>query len=419
MPRSGTRFALLAASLVTIQVLTGQTRTAEIEAERIEKENRLRPESVSRGENILLQIKQRKIIERFSAGYNGVRVRLGAMATGSGFAFGPEFVREDLAGGRLRVNASAMISTRWWQKYEAGITAPSLARGRLTLRAEAIRRIYRSLEFYGEGPESSLGKRSAYRLRDHLVQGIGVVEPIRRLRFGGALGGLWASPGDGKRDALGDTNVVFNAASAPGLFGDRTWLRGAVFTQFDYRDNPAGPKSGGNYVTEYTWHGDRSGGGFSFRRWDIDAQQYIPMFNKTRRLAVRARLTMTETAAGQQVPFYLQPTIGGSDDLRGYRPYRFTDRNAVVYNAEYRWEVFSGLDGALFFDAGKVMPTRGRLQLSDLETSAGFGLRFNARNRTFMRVDVGFSHEGAMVWVKFNDPFLPRLFGAGTSQPLY
>jgi hypothetical protein len=73
-------------------------------------------------------------------------------------------------------------------------------------------------------------------------------------------------------------------------------------------------------------------------------QQYILFFNKTRRLALRARMTMTDSAAGQQVPFFLQPYLGGSDDLRGFRPYRFTDRNAVVYNAEYRWEIFSGLE---------------------------------------------------------------------------
>jgi hypothetical protein len=31
---------------------------------------------------------------------------------------------------------------------------------------------------------------------------------------------------------------------------------------------------------------------------------------------------------------------------------------------------------------------------------------------------VGFSHEGAAVWIKFNDPFTPRLFGAGSGHPL-
>ena len=91
----------------------------------------------------------------------------------------------------------------------------------------------------------------------------------------------------------------------------------------------------------------------------------------------------------------------------------------MVMNAEYRWEIFSGLDGALFADAGKVFPRRGLLNFHDLESSAGFGLRFNARNATFLRIDTGFSQEGFQVWLKFNDVFLGRLFGTTTGQPVY
>jgi outer membrane protein assembly factor BamA len=143
------------------------------------------------------------------------------------------------------------------------------------------------------------------------------------------------------------------------------------------------------------------------------------LFNKTRVLALRAKTTMTDTDRNQLVPFYLQPIIGGSDDLRGYRPFRFNDRNSLVMNAEYRWEIFSGLDGAIFADAGKVAPRRGLVNFKDLESDVGFGLRFNARNRTFIRLDVGFSHEGFQVWFKFNDVFLPKRFGTSAGQPVY
>jgi outer membrane protein assembly factor BamA len=152
---------------------------------------------------------------------------------------------------------------------------------------------------------------------------------------------------------------------------------------------------------------------------DVDLQQYIPFLNKTRRIVLRAKGIFTESDEGQRPPFYLRPTIGGSDDLRGYRFFRFNDNNAVIYNAEYRWEIFSGLDGAAFFDAGKVMTRRASLAFSDLETSAGFGLRFNARNATFVRIDVGFSHEGFQVWFKFNDAFNQQRFGTTIGQPIY
>lgn len=410
---------VLLIGLAAAMAALGQTRTAEIEAERDSKAARAQPDDISGLERALLEVKRRHIIERITEGYNGLNIRLGNMATSSGFALGPEFVREGLYGGRLRVDASALLSTKVWQKYQAGITMPQAARGRLALRAEAVRRDYRALEFYGQGPDSSRGGRSAYRLVDNALQGAAALLPLRRVHVGGFLGGLWTDVGGGRDKALANTGAVFTEASAPGLTNQATFLRKGIFGQVDYRDDSAGPKSGGNYVVQHTWYDDRSLGAFSFERWDIDVQQYVPFFNKTRRFALRARMIMTDTAPGQRVPFYMQPYVGGADDLRGFRPYRFTDRNAVVYNAEYRWEIFSGLDGALFFDAGKVMPHRGWLKFSDLETSAGFGLRFNARNRTFMRLDVGFSHEGFGIWLKFNDPFLPRQFGTGIGHPLY
>ena len=407
------------AALAVAGITAAQTRTAEIEAARDAKSERLRQETVSSFERVLLEIKERKVVERLTYGFNGLRGQFGDMATGSGFAAGPQFYREDIGDGQLRISASASISTRLWQKYQAGVSLPRLAGGRLALAFEATRRDYRSLEFYGSGPDSKRSGRTAYRLEDTFLEGVAAVQPLRRVRLGASLGGLWTDIGAGRRDGFASTDAVFNDNQAPGLFRQSTFLRSGVFGQFDYRDNPAGPKAGGNYVSELGWYHDRSGGAFSFRRWDIDVQQYIPFFNKTRRFALRARMSMTDAAPNARVPFYLQPTLGGSDDLRGFRPYRFSDRNAVVYNAEYRWEVFSGLDGALFLDAGKVMPRPGRLSLADLELSPGFGLRFNAANRTFIRLDVGFSHEGFGLWLKFNDPFLPRLFGTGTRQPLY
>ena len=105
------------------------------------------------------------------------------------------------------------------------------------------------------------------------------------------------------------------------------------------------------------------------------------------------------------MPFYLQPTLGGSEDLRGFRPFRFYDDNLAVVNAEYRWESFSGLDMVLFADAGKVFHQRSQWNLKDLETSVGFGFRFNVRNSVFMRIDTGFSHEGYQLWLKFNNVF--------------
>jgi outer membrane protein assembly factor BamA len=144
---------------------------------------------------------------------------------------------------------------------------------------------------------------------------------------------------------------------------------------------------------------------FSFSRLDLEAQQYIPFFNQRRVIAMRARIQATDPHEGQLVPFYLQPTLGGADDLRGFRAYRFYGNASALANLEYRWEVFSGLDMALFADTGRVFNRWQEIKLRDFETSYGFGFRFNVRNDVFMRIDTGFSHEGFEVWLRFNNVF--------------
>ena len=81
----------------------------------------------------------------------------------------------------------------------------------------------------------------------------------------------------------------------------------------------------------------------------------------------------------------------------------------MLLNAEWRWEVFSGMDMALFGDAGKVYQQADAVNFDQLQTAAGFGMRFNARNNTFLRLDIGFSREGYQVWFAFGDGFAPAL----------
>ena len=114
---------------------------------------------------------------------------------------------------------------------------------------------------------------------------------------------------------------------------------------------------------------------------------------------------MTRTADSEAIPFYMLPTLGGSEDLRGFADFRFRDRNLVVVNAEYRWEAFSGLDVALFADAGQVAAKVSDIRLRDMKTAAGFGFRFNTAKKVFYRVDVGFSREGTRVYMKFGNVF--------------
>ena len=111
-------------------------------------------------------------------------------------------------------------------------------------------------------------------------------------------------------------------------------------------------------------------------------QQYIPLFNQRRVIALRARSELTYKNADQTVPFYMQPVLGGSNDLRGFRPFRFYDDNLLVFNAEYRYEIFAGWTWPCLPMPVRCSGTKRSWNFSDLEGSYGVGMRFNARNST-------------------------------------
>jgi outer membrane protein assembly factor BamA len=102
------------------------------------------------------------------------------------------------------------------------------------------------------------------------------------------------------------------------------------------------------------------------------------------------------------VPFYLQPSLGGHNTLRGYTDYRFHDRNLLVVNVEARFAVFTHVDAAVFADAGNVAARVSELNLD--KRSYGVGWRLHSRESTFARLDLAHGAEGWNVLVRLSDP---------------
>jgi outer membrane protein assembly factor BamA len=285
------------------------------------------------------------------------------------------------------------------------LALPRLANDRAFLTLQSTHRNFPQMAYYGPGPDSLKTGRSNYRLEDTRAGFRAGVRPFSHLRLGvtGSLLKVNVGPGTDKRYISADRQ--YSSFVTPGIDQQTDFLQGGVFTEYDYRDIPGGPRSGGYYSAALTYNGDRDLKRYTHRRLDTEVQQYIPLFNQRRVIALRGRSELTWKNAGQTLPFYLQPVLGGSNDLRGFRPFRFYGDNLLVFNGEYRYEIFAGLDMAVFADAGKVFMSKSELNFRDLEGSWGVGMRFNARNTVFMRIDAGFSHEGFQVWVKFNNVF--------------
>ena len=128
----------------------------------------------------------------------------------------------------------------------------------------------------------------------------------------------------------------------------------------------------------------------------------MPLWTRRSVLALNGWGLFSPPAAGGDIPFYLLPSLGGHNTLRGYTDYRFHDRHLLGVNVESRWTLFSHLDAAAFVDAGNVAARVGDLDLA--RTSYGTGVRLHTGTSTIARFDVAKSREGWQFVFRLNDP---------------
>ena len=140
-------------------------------------------------------------------------------------------------------------------------------------------------------------------------------------------------------------------------------------------------------------------GTYSHRQLDLEGQQFFPYLNQQRVLALFVKARFAYAGGDDRVvPFYLLPQLGGNFELRGFNQYRFSDNNTFMAAIEHRWYAFSGLEMALFLDAGKSVAEKGNVDFSELNYSGGIGLRVRVRDAVLLRMDVATSREGTR-WI--------------------
>src|SRR5262249_12291635 len=145
-------------------------------------------------------------------------------------------------------------------------------------------------------------------------------------------------------------------------------------------------------------------GVFTFRQFEAEGVQFIPVTaERNWVLALRGWIVGSQVPSGNQVPFYLLPSLGGNNSLRSFEDYRFHDQNLLLANVESRWALWTHLNGALFLDAGNVGPRLQDLNLDKL--SVGGGLRLHTEKATFARFDVAYGADGWAVVFRTSDPF--------------
>jgi Omp85 superfamily domain len=396
---------LFALAILLTPELEGQSsenesagRLDQIQEQRLEKSGSLRLEQPTTTEKTFIRLGH--FMRRVPIGFH-----VGGLGPGHGF--GIDSVLEwNTYSGHVPVRLWGSASVHGF--YSAGTAGElrNFSTHDLTFALEGSHADAPQLEYYGPGPGSSIHNRTNFRKEDTLFNFRFWLGAHRHLAPACRFGELLQHVGPGTNRRLATTQSVFGPDEAPGIDVQSNFLIGGCSAQLDFRDVPENPQKGTYVEGRYDRYYAQSHDQFSFHRFSALAEQYVSFLNQKRVIAMRAKTDLSLHSGDQAVPFYLQPTLGSDTDLRGFRRYRFYDENSIALSAEYRWEINTGFDMALFVDFGKVFHRPGELSLSGMERSAGFGLRFRSRKSlASARLDTGFSREGVQVWLKFGRLF--------------
>ena len=378
------------------------TRLGLIELARRQKDATLWPERESPLVGRVNRLMDRGLIEgiRTGEGNNGWQLLLAGTRPAQGQTYGIGYRRSDLFNDILTARVTARGTLAGAQLYDGELQVNRLRRSKDTF-VNVYAKYERSphMDYYGLGANSRKEDRTRYQLDTASINGRAGYRFTRSLNAGIDLG-----YGAAHNSAVNDEDVPsietkFDATTAPGLFDDTTFSSYGAFAAYDSRDLVRGPRSGGFYGIEFKRYIDMDAGTYSHRQLGVEGQQFFPYLNQQRVVALFVKARFAYTGRDDRVvPFYLLPDLGGNFELRGFNQYRFADNNAFMAALEHRWYAFSGLEMALFVDAGKTVPEKGRVDFSGLNYSGGIGMRVRVRGAVVLRMDVATSREGTR-WI--------------------
>jgi hypothetical protein len=269
------------------------------------------------------------------------------------------------------------------------------------------------IAYYGLGQDTS--RTHSYFGMTETVVGGNVVWPVlKKLNLSllaEANGRFFSLRGNhsGTNTSIEQINTEISApglSSQPGFaqFGQGMRLRPTLakgYIRFDYTAS----------VEEWV----ASSSGYSFRRFKADLAHEFPLYRTTRSLlphdfngpdtcstdpnslgcptvsrnlegsfGLRLLYTTSYTSAGSVVPFYLDPTIGGSDIngltvLPSFADYRFRGPNMLLLRGSFEHSIYKWPIGAKFLvDGGRVALRPGELGFHHLSHSYAAGLTLHA-----------------------------------------
>lgn len=361
-----------------------ETRAEEIAARQREKAKNLEPYKPSRAEAILISIE-----ENFASPPNGFYPELGKIYQGGGFSFGVGYrhfyAREAVW------NVRALYSLKNYKQVEVGTRTPWHTNGKWTLDLRAGWLDAPQVAYYGVGMAPD-----AVHTTFHATLGYGhATAEVRPTGWTRLLGEVGYEDYDTKGGSGNEPSIeqIYNPDNTPGLFSNPAFVRSGATAAIDWRPSPGYARTGGYYGVTLANYDDLDDV-YSFSRLDAELIQHLPILRETWVVSLHGRV-QSIVDDDDIVPYFMLPQLGSGRTLRGYETGRFRDRHSILTTAELRWVPNrTGLDLALFYDAGKVTSRREDLDLDGLESNWGIGARFHGKTATVLRIEAARGSNG-------------------------
>jgi hypothetical protein len=373
-----------------------------------------------------------------------LHLALGSIAPQNGFGFGLAFVTHYTPNESWRLSwdfdAVGATSTSWRAGgYMKIIHTPiqtihvienpngKSAKSTLAVHPYTVFNVYaqaislNQLFFFGLGPSTLESGKTVFGMQQTII-GTNVIKPvtewsaIRSLNLSllGEVNGRFVDIRENHGESTPSIEHLYTNANAPGLatqpgfvqLGEGFRLKPTLFNdhlQF-------------NYLVNFQQFFAPSDSTYSFRKWTVDLDNEFPLYghsqstapkdtngpdecaqamgaekcppvsySRNRNGTIGMRLLITESiaSAGSVVPFYFQPTLGGSDvngnpALSSYQDYRFRAPNLLLLRESFEHSIWGPLGFTFMADQGKVALTRGDVDFQNLKHSFATGLTLRA-----------------------------------------
>jgi hypothetical protein len=274
------------------------------------------------------------------------------------------------------------------------------------------------IDFYGLGPNTLPAGKSSFGMTE-TIAGASVILPLNHfgLSLSAELNGRIPQLRGDRNESDPSIESLYNELSAPGLATQPTFIQPAIGLHLQPEIFAGFLRL--HYLLQFQDYAALGSSAYSFRRWAADFGHEFPLDRKVHLTAVNPqngpdsctsdpqtpcpspthvssaidhegsinlRLLMTGSVADAHstVPFYFDPTIGGSDlngqpILASYPDYRFRAPNAVLLRETIEHAIPKIPLGAYFSaDQAKVTLNRGDIDFTNLRRSYTAGLTVHA-----------------------------------------